>query len=131
MLNNHLISFRRSCKFFCLLLLFGACSTSSEQSKPKDLISKTLRQHIPELRSCYNKEREKNPDENISGSVGTTFTILPSGEVTSVVVKSKSELPVSMKNCLMKSIEQIKFPKSLGGKNVDVIQPFNFYPKNP
>tara|TARA_Y100000768_G_scaffold388607_1_gene385559 strand:+ start:4752 stop:6776 length:2025 start_codon:yes stop_codon:yes gene_type:complete len=97
-------------------------------SMDPDVIRRILREHIPQFRSCYQKELNRN-SANISGQIRLVFTIGASGAVSRAGVDGNSSLPGNVRGCVVNVLRGIQFPSPLGGGTVDVKQPFNFYPK--
>lgn len=93
-----------------------------------DIILKILREHIPQFRFCYQKEIESRK-ENIQGMVKLSFSIGASGNVTKAGVIEDSPLPSEIKKCVVNVLYGIQFPKLAAEGVVEVVQPFNFYPK--
>lgn len=98
-------------------------------SMDPDVIRRILREHIPQFRSCYQKELNRNSGRDISGSIRLVFTIGASGSVSRAGVDGRTRLPRRVKGCVVNVLRGIQFPSPLGGGTVDVKQPFNFYPK--
>jgi outer membrane biosynthesis protein TonB len=93
-----------------------------------DVILKILREHIPQFRYCYQKEIETS-GENIQGQIKLSFTIGSSGNVTKAGILNNSSLPSEVKKCVVNVLQGIQFPKLRAEGVVEVVQPFNFYPK--
>lgn len=93
-----------------------------------DIILKILREHIPQFRYCYQKEIESRR-ENIQGMVKLSFSIGASGNVMKAGVIEDSVLPAEVKKCVVNVLYGIQFPKLAAEGVVEVVQPFNFYPK--
>lgn len=93
-----------------------------------DIILKILREHIPQFRYCYQKEIESRR-ENIQGMVKLSFNIGASGNVTKAGVIEDSLLPAEVKKCVINVLYGIQFPRLAAEGVVEVVQPFNFYPK--
>jgi len=98
-------------------------------SMDPDVIRRILREHIPQFRSCYQKELNRNTGRDISGSIRLVFTIGASGSVSRAGVDGTTQLPANVKGCVVNVLRGIQFPSPMGGGTVDVKQPFNFYPK--
>jgi outer membrane biosynthesis protein TonB len=93
-----------------------------------DIILKILREHIPQFRYCYQREIEARR-ENIQGMVKLSFSIGASGNVTKAGVIEDSPLPAEVKKCVVNVLYGIQFPRLAAEGVVEVVQPFNFYPK--
>lgn len=98
-------------------------------SMDPDVIRRILREHIPQFRSCYQKELNRNRSQDISGTIRLVFTIGASGAVSRAGVDGRTRLPGNVKGCVVNVLRGIQFPSPMGGGTVDVKQPFNFYPK--
>lgn len=98
-------------------------------SMDPDVIRRILRENIPQFRSCYQRELNRNNSKDISGSIRLVFTIGASGAVSRAGVDGQTALPANVKRCVVGVLRGIQFPSPLGGGTVDVKQPFNFYPK--
>lgn len=98
-------------------------------SMDPDVIRRILRENIPQFRSCYQRELNRNNSKDISGTIRLVFTIGASGSVTTAGVDGQTALPANTKRCVVGVLRGIQFPSPLGGGTVDVKQPFNFYPK--
>lgn len=98
-------------------------------SMDPDVIRRILRENIPQFRSCYQRELNRNNSKDISGSIRLVFTIAASGSVSTAGVDGQTALPAVVKRCVVGVLRGIQFPSPLGGGTVDVKQPFNFYPK--
>lgn len=101
------------------------------QKKDPDIIRLILKSHIPQFRSCYQKELNQNSNADISGEILMIFSIGNTGAVSRAGIASYSTLPNSVKSCAVNVLRGIQFPKPLGGGTIDVKQPFRFYPKIP
>ena len=96
-----------------------------------DAIRRTLKEHLPQFRSCYQKELDKGKTPVSGGILELNFVIGPSGDVTKAGVTAKimsSILALSLKGCIVNVLKGIKFPSPMGGGRVEVNQPINFYP---
>ncbi|MEX1100023.1 MAG: AgmX/PglI C-terminal domain-containing protein, partial [Bacteriovoracaceae bacterium] len=98
-------------------------------SMDPDVIRRILREHIPQFRYCYQKELDRANDDQVSGTIGLLFTIGASGHVSKAGISNRSGLAGHVKNCVVRVLRGIQFPRPLGGGTVEVKQPFNFYPK--
>lgn len=97
-------------------------------SMDPDIIRKILMDNLIHFRSCYQNELSTRGQE-FSGSVKLNFTIGASGHVSQAGVDGASDLPASVKKCVVNVLRGIAFPAPQGGGVVEVKQPMNFYPK--
>ncbi len=95
-----------------------------------DAIRRILRDHIPQFRSCYQRDLDtaKNP-ENLQGRVNFKFKIIGNGSVTNASVSSDDISSDRVRDCVINVLNGIRFPSPGAGRTVDVYQPINFYPK--
>jgi pSer/pThr/pTyr-binding forkhead associated (FHA) protein len=98
-------------------------------SMDPDVIRRILRDHIPQFRGCYQRELDRNSRKDVSGSIRLVFTIGASGAVRRAGVDGRTVLPSKVKKCVVSVLRGIQFPSPIVGGTVDVMQPFNFYPK--
>jgi TonB family protein len=89
----------------------------------KELIDKEVRRHRPQIGFCYNKELTRNP--NLSGKVSLSWIISLDGSVKSAKVKSSSLGNSNAESCMVRALQNWRFPKPEGGV-VEVEYPFVF-----
>jgi hypothetical protein len=95
-----------------------------------DDIRRMLRDHIPQFRSCYQRDLDKtNSPEGMSGRVDFVFTIVSNGSVGKASVTSEDIQSDAVRGCIVDVLKGIRFPAPGGTSTVDVRQPMNFYPK--
>jgi TonB family protein len=93
----------------------------------KKLIARTIREHISEMKACYEGGLAARPE--LAGRVNVQFTIDTDGAVvTSVLAQSTLGEP-RVENCLVKAVRSWKFPPPDGGI-VIVNYPFEFTPSS-
>jgi pSer/pThr/pTyr-binding forkhead associated (FHA) protein len=97
-------------------------------SLDKELIRRVIREHLPQIRYCYEKELTRNP--GLFGKVATQFTISAEGTVQSAeVVKGGDSTTLDnaeVQRCITSKIRTWVFPKPKGGGVVIVKYPFIF-----
>jgi TonB family protein len=92
----------------------------------KDIIRRVVRQHINQVRHCYNQGLVRNPA--LRGRVAVQFTIGGTGKVPMAVVSETSVKDAKVGNCIAKAVRRWKFPKPAGGGTVMVTYPFVLNP---
>jgi len=92
----------------------------------KDIIRRIVRQHINEVRHCYNQGLVRDP--NLAGRVSVQFTIGPTGAVPVAVVANSSVKDKNVGNCIAKAVRRWKFPRPTSGGNAVVTYPFVLNP---
>ncbi len=98
-------------------------------SMDPDVIRRILRENLPQFRHCYQKVLDQS-SSSFSGVIDMNFIIGATGNVTKAGVSSSSNIPGSVRGCVVNVLKGIQFPSPLGGGEVEVNQPFNFYPVN-
>lgn len=93
----------------------------------KDLIDKIIKQHLSQIRYCYEKEANTSKAD-LRGRVMMRFVISASGRVSQSGVESTSLGNANVEKCLVGIMQRIVFPEPLGGGIVEVSYPFLFAP---
>ncbi len=92
----------------------------------KDIVRRIVRAHINEVRSCYNKALERDPEA--AGRVAIDFTIGAKGKIAASKVQESTIADEQLGRCITKAVKRWKFPKPQGGGQVQVTYPFVFSP---
>ncbi|MBT3234899.1 MAG: AgmX/PglI C-terminal domain-containing protein [Bdellovibrionales bacterium] len=93
------------------------------------IIRDILLNHLPQFRYCYQKVLDYS-ERIFHGVVRMNFIIAASGHVSRAGVESaEASMPGEVKRCVVTVLRGIRFPEPRGGGQVEVNQPFNFYPK--
>lgn len=92
----------------------------------RDIIRRIVRAHINEVRSCYNRGLQSNP--NLAGRVQIDFTIGTTGRVLASAVTNSSVQDGQVGRCMARATRRWKFPKPRGGGDVNVSYPFILSP---
>ncbi len=93
-------------------------------SLPKDIIRRIIKQHLAQIRYCYEKELVRTP--GMFGKVATQFTISGQGRVIDAKVTRSTLGNRVVEGCVTQKIRTWKFPKPKGGGIVIVNYPFVF-----
>jgi pSer/pThr/pTyr-binding forkhead associated (FHA) protein len=88
----------------------------------KNIIRRYIRQKLPQIEYCYQKQLTVKPD--LAGTITTQFTINGNGAVISVKGSGMGNRDVE--GCVEEAIRSIQFPKPTGGGFVNVTYPFTF-----
>ena len=114
------------------------CGTSGTSEQPatggralrgsldKKVIKEVIHEHHKEVRACYEVELVRQPD--LAGRVLSQFTISGAGDVVAVVLRDSTLGNPTVEECVRRRLLSWKFPKPVGGGNVDVVYAFNFFP---
>jgi hypothetical protein len=98
-------------------------SASSAGDLDKAIIRRYIRQNLPKISYCYEKELIARPQLN--GTVSTQFMISGNGSVTA---SDASGVDPAVSSCVAAVIGGIKFPQPKNGGSVQVNYPFIFRP---
>lgn len=90
----------------------------------KEAIRRVIREHIREIRSCYERELQRSPD--LYGKLVLEWDIEDEGRVSRVAVKSNALGNDSVAGCIMNRLKQWKFPDPPKDQIGRVVYPFVF-----
>lgn len=90
----------------------------------RETIQRVIRQHRREIRDCYQRELQRNPD--LSGRVVVAFMIDPAGNVARSSVAESDIGDDNVEECLVNRIRRWRFPAPSTPGNVRVNYPFVF-----
>lgn len=88
------------------------------------IIRRVVRQHLNQVKFCYQKELTAHPD--LYGRAVVKFTIMPTGQVMSATMKESSLGNAKVEQCLTQTVRRWLFPKPNGRGIVVVSYPFVF-----
>lgn len=95
----------------------------------RDIVTRIVRAHINELRSCYYATGLRH-DPKMSGEISIEFAIGGRGQVIVAIVHARTgSLSPVLGECMAVALERWKFPKPRGGGEVVVRFPFALRPK--
>ena len=94
----------------------------------KDAIRRVMKQHIGEVKRCYEAELEK--DKNLAGKVMVRFVIGTDGKVPESGIESTTLKSPAAEKCIADAVRAWEFPKPSGG-TVAVSYPFVFASAEP
>jgi hypothetical protein len=89
----------------------------------KNIIRRYIRQKLPHIEYCYQKQLIVNP--KLAGTITVSFVIAGSGKVSSANAEGFDE---NVASCVAGVVKSIQFPKPKGGGSVTVSYPFTFKP---
>ena len=93
-------------------------------SLDKEIVRRIIRQHINEVRFCYEEALRRQP--RLAGRVGVQFTIAGTGQVLASVLQNSTLGNASVENCTVAAVRRWQFPQPAGGGVVIVSYPFVF-----
>jgi hypothetical protein len=92
-------------------------------SLSKEVVRRIVHRHINEVKFCYERQLEKNP--NLAGRIDLKFIISDTGEVHSAAIASSTLEDGTTGSCIAEAAKRWVFPKPQGGGIVVVTYPFN------
>ena len=96
-------------------------------SLDKELIRRVIRQHMNEVKYCY--ERELTRDSSLNGRVVVKFAIGGMGQVMTSAIESSTLANHNGEQCIADAVRRWQFSKPQGGV-VIVSYPFQLRPAN-
>lgn len=93
-------------------------------SLSREAIRRVVRQHLPEVKACYEQGLVGQPD--LEGRVAVRFIISPSGAVQSALVQDTSLHHGKVESCVTGAVQRWGFPTPENGGIVVVSYPFQF-----
>lgn len=91
-----------------------------------DVVARYIRRHQNEIRYCYEKHLQQDP--NLSGKLAVRFIIDGTGSVAGVATAEDTLQNGRVADCVHQRIGRWKFPQPAGGVNVVVTFPWIFKP---
>jgi TonB family protein len=92
----------------------------------KEVIRRIIKQHLNEVRFCYEQALATQPD--IEGKMAVKFTISPTGAVETANVSTSTLGAPAVDSCVSQAFERWTFPAPEGGGSVTVTYPLAFAP---
>lgn len=90
----------------------------------REQVEAVVRRNSGQLLYCYEKALQASP--SLRGRLTLEWIIGPQGTVSTVKMASTSLKAKGVESCVLASLKKWKFPRPLGGVNVDVSYPFDF-----
>lgn len=91
-------------------------------SLSKEVIRRVIRQHLAEIRFCYEEGRRAMPE--LSGRVTVGFVIAPSGTVQTSSIAQSDLGSAKTEQCIAEALRRWSFPAPENGGVVSVTYPF-------
>ena len=92
----------------------------------KSIVRRVVRQHINEVKYCYERELARKPA--LGGRVVVNFAIAGTGQVLTSVLQSSTMANAAVENCTVQAVKRWQFPAPEGGGLVTVTYPFVLTP---
>lgn len=99
-------------------------SSYVDEGLTRDEVGRVIHSHLAEVRYCYEASMVHSPE--IEGRISISFSVGSDGGVTSSSVHDSTVRDPRLDACLLKRLNQWKFPKPKGGVTVAVTYPFIF-----
>lgn len=96
------------------------------ESVDKEVIRRIIRQHIDEVKACYEPELAKQP--LLGGRIMVELTIAPTGKVVSSTLLSSTMGNARVEGCTVQAVRGWEFPKPPGGGVAIISYPFVIRP---
>ena len=90
----------------------------------KEIIRRVVRQHLNEVKFCYEQELLKKPQ--LDGRIAVQFTIGGAGTVLTAAVQSSTMQDPFVEQCVASAVRRWEFPKPQGLGLTTVSYPFGF-----
>jgi outer membrane biosynthesis protein TonB len=88
------------------------------------IVTRTVRNHFGEAKSCYDKALLRRPElANRPARLDVHFTVANSGKVSSIVVEENTLGDRDLETCVLERIATWSFPKTIRG-DTRVVYPF-------
>lgn len=110
--------------FRSFLAEVGLGNPTVEGDLDGETIRRSARRHRHEIRDCYQRELERTV--GLGGRVDVWFLIDPAGNVPLARIESSELANENVERCLIREIEQWRFPARENRGNVRVLYPFVF-----
>lgn len=102
----------------------GGTSMDVRGSLSREVITRIVRRHQREIRTCYERGLMRRPE--LSGRVTVSFVISPTGTVESASIASTTLEDAQVEACIVRAVRTWTFPAPDGGGVVSVNYPFVF-----
>jgi hypothetical protein len=99
-----------------------AGAAGSAQQLTPEQIRRVVLAHRGALRACYEMQAQKDP--TLAGGVTATWTIDPTGVVTSAAISGSTLGNAAVEGCVLRQVRSWRFPESAKPSNVNY--PFKF-----
>jgi TonB family protein len=103
-----------------------SAEVSVRGSLDKEIIRRTIRRHINEVKFCYEQELVRKP--SLGGRIMVQFMISATGQVISSVLQSSTMGNPRVESCTLQAVKRWPFPQPNGGGLVLVSYPFVLAP---
>jgi len=113
------------------ILLIAACAAKKiegEGTESREQIRAVIRQAMPEIKNCYDRELPNNP--KLEGKIVISFTVGDLGKVIDSKIKNSTLKNQNVHQCVVAQITKQTFPQPPAKTTVVVDYPFVFSP-NP
>jgi hypothetical protein len=92
----------------------------------KEIIRRVIRQHINEVKFCYEQQLVRNPQ--LEGRISISFTIAGTGAVAASLLASSTMGNAHVEGCIVEAVRRWQFPSPQHNGIVIATYPFSFTP---
>jgi hypothetical protein len=92
----------------------------------RDIVRRIIRQHLNEVKYCYEQELVRKP--SLGGRIAVQFAIGPNGKVMTSAMQSSTMGNAPVENCIVQAVRRWDFPTPSGGGMTIVSYPFVLVP---
>lgn len=90
------------------------------------VVGRVIGRNQSRVKYCYEKALQRNP--NLGGKVTATFTVGPTGSVLRSNISASTMGDAGVEQCIVRVVQQMRFPPCAGGGTADVTYPWLFKP---
>jgi TonB family protein len=108
----------------------GSLGTVETEGLSKASIGKVIKQHWNEVKSCFERELNKDP-KCLHGTIVLKFAINEAGKVSQASVSETTMNNRKVEDCIVQRALQWTFPAPTGGRAVQVTYPWTFNQLSP
>jgi hypothetical protein len=100
-------------------------SVHTQGGLTKDIVRRIIRQHLNEVKYCYELQLPRHPE--LAGRITVQFTIAAEGNVTASLMQTSSLNNVAVESCIVQATRRWEFPRRTAGLTI-VSYPFVLVP---
>ncbi|MEM6730351.1 MAG: AgmX/PglI C-terminal domain-containing protein, partial [Myxococcota bacterium] len=92
----------------------------------QQVVGRVISRSNSRVRFCYEKGLQRNP--NLAGKVTAAWIVGPTGSVLRANISQSTMGDATVEQCIVRVVQQMKFPPCAGGGTADVTYPWLFKP---
>jgi hypothetical protein len=98
---------------------------TTQGSLDKEIVRRIIRQHLNEVKYCYELQLPRHPD--LAGRIVVQFTIAPTGGVAASLLQTSTLNNIAVESCIVQAVRRWEFPRRDAGMTI-VSYPFVLVP---